>query len=503
MVVLNPGSSESKYILPIEQVFDTLVEDNYVDFYHEGLLVKKLSREGPTISSGDIDNDGDEDLFIGAPLGQAGQIYFQQNGRFGKSEKTGLERSVEFEDVCSAFFDADKDGDLDLFVGSGGNNADPGSRALQDRVYLNDSRGFFTLSPSALPNNGFNTGAVLPMDFDGDGDTDLIVGTRSVPYNYGVNPPSYVYQNDGTGKFADVTDQLAPDIRRLGLITDIAEGDLNKDGRAEIVFAGEWMAPTVFRWDNGKFIVLESGLEEYSGWWNTLKVADLDKDGDSDLVFGNRGENFYYQVSQDGPAKLWLADFDENETIENIVTRNVNGKDMPVALKKELTEQVVRLKKQNLRHKEYATKSIQELFPADVLKKALVKEATWFSSSVAINDGFGKFVMKALPPEVQLSCICDIYCKDVNGDSAPDLVVGGNDYGFVPQFSRLDAGFGYVLLNDGKGAFAPVSSTESGLFVRGEIRDICPVQIGGEEHMVIGINGEPPRLFKFVAPTEK
>ncbi|HLF64786.1 MAG TPA: VCBS repeat-containing protein, partial [Saprospiraceae bacterium] len=359
--IFQPESQSQKYLTRVNQKFEIPVEDHFVDFYHEGLIVKKLSKEGPAMSMGDVDKDGDSDLFIGGPANQLAHIYLQQNGVFAPQEKTGLEREQDFEDVCSTFFDADGDGDLDLIVGSGGNASDPGSRPLQDRVYMNDGTGHFVLSPSALPNNGYNTGAVLPLDFDQDGDIDLLVGSRSIPFNYGVSPPSYVYQNDGKGKFADVTDAIAPEIRRLGMITDIAAADLDGDKNPEVIFTGEWMAPTVFAIKNGKFIKTDSGLEHYSGWWYTIETTDVDNDGDQDLVMGNRGENFYYRTSPEAPAKLWLADFDENGTIENIVTRTIDRKDMPLALKREITEQVVSLKKKNLRHSEYATKSIQEL----------------------------------------------------------------------------------------------------------------------------------------------
>ncbi len=344
MVSAHAGNNRP-FFTHVDEDFDTLAEDDIVDFYREGQLMKKLSQEGPAVSIGDLDNDGDQDVFIGGAAGEPARIYLQQDGRFIKKDITGIEHEEEFEDVCSVLFDADGDGDLDIFIGSGGNIGEVASRILQDRVYLNDGTGTFRLSPLALPNNGFNTGAVKAFDYDGDGDLDLIVGSRSVPLNYGVSPPTYLYQNDGTGKFADVTNEIAHDMRVMGMITDIALADLDGDGKDEVIFTGEWMAPVAFKYHGGKFTRLDIGLDADRGWWNRVAVADVDNDGDQDLVLGNRGENFYFSGSEKAPVKLWLADFDNNGNTEKIVTRTVNGRDMPVSVKRDLADEIESLGK--------------------------------------------------------------------------------------------------------------------------------------------------------------
>jgi hypothetical protein len=309
-----------------------------------------------------------------------------------------------------------------------------------------------------------------------------------------------VYQNNGDANFTDVTEIVAPAFRKAGMVTDIVSCDINGDGTPEMIVTGEWMSPLAFYLSEGIFETMDIGLEAYSGWWNVVKANDLDKDGDLDLILGNRGENFYFSASAQSPVKLWLADFDENGTIENLVTRTVRGEDMPLALKNELSEHLPGQVKKDLMHREYAKRSMRELFPAEMLSKAHVKEATYFSSVVAVNDGSGKFVLKALPDPVQFSCVYGIVCHDVNNDGNTDLVMGGNDFGFIPQFSRLDASFGHVLTNDGMLNFSIEPTARSGLLVRGQIRRIQEFRFGDDQYLVLGLNDMPPEIYKFEHP---
>jgi enediyne biosynthesis protein E4 len=477
----------------------------FVDFYNEGLSFRMLSREGPKAAVADVNGDGREDVFICGAKGQPGQLYLQSSpsddnraGGFLQTDRTTFDRDSTYEDTAATFFDADGDGDQDLFVGSGGNELPPNHRLLHDRLYINDGKGHFAANEKALSQNGMNTAVAVPLDYDGDGDLDLFVGSRSVPGIYGTPARHFLYENNGKGAFKDVLKSVCPDMLRLGMITDAILTNIVGNGSPELVIVGEWRNPMVFEVKNGLHLT-KTNLSSYSGWWNAVSAADLDGDGDQDLVLGNRGENFYFTGSKEKPCKLWVGDFDSNGMLEKIMTRNIGGKDMPIAMKKELTGQLPGLKKDNLRHAEYAKKSIQELIPAENLKRAAVMEANYFKSAIALNDGNGNFTVNPLPKEVQFSCVNAIYITDLNDDGKPDLLLGGNETGFMPQFSKLDASFGHALLNNGKGEFERIENRESGFFVRGDLKQIFGIKTGQQEQVVALVNGGKPVVFKKLA----
>lgn len=490
---------EKKLLVEVPSGFVKHEEDGYNDFYNEGLAYRMVSREGPKGAVADVDKDGREDIFMGGAKGQPGQLYMQSaSGAFVQSGQRTFIQDSTFEDTAATFFDADGDGDPDLYVGSGGNEAQPNSRFVADRLYFNDGKGIFTKDEQALPPNGMNTSVVVPLDFDADGDLDLFVGSRSVPGIYGTPTQHFLFENNGKGQFRDVVKTVCPDLLRLGMVTDATLANLYGDESPELIIVGEWRNPMVFEVKNGLHLK-NNNLKDYAGWWYAVKAADLDGDGDHDLVLGNRGENFYFDASKEAPAKLWVGDFDKNGMLEKIMTRNIGGKDMPLAMKKELTTQLPGLKKENLRHAEYAKKSIQELISAEELKKAIVMEANYFSSAVAMNEGNGKFTVTALPSEVQFSSVCGIAYTDLNADGLPDLVLGGNDAGFTPQFSKLDASFGHVLLNQGKSGFKRVENLASGFTVRGDIKQIVEVKNGKSSQFVVLLNNAKPRIFKLAS----
>lgn len=485
----------SNLLTEIESPFETHQEDDFVDFFREKLVYKMLSKEGPKAVVGDVNGDGLEDVFIGGASRQTAQLYLQTSkGFILKNDDFKLDNRSE--DTAAEFFDADNDGDLDLLVGSGGNFQKAGSPFLQDRLYMNDGKGNFQLKANAFPLNGFNTSVILPFDFDEDGDVDLFVGNRSIPRVYGLNPKCYLYENDGMGNFKNVTKEIAPGLEQPGMITDAKLVNLVGDQKKELVIIGEWMSPRIFEFKNGKYNNVNTNLNNFSGWWYAMESDDVDGDGDQDLILGNRGENFYFDGTKEEPVKLWLNDFDNNKSLEKIVTQTINGKDMPVPLKREITSEIVSLKRKNNKHTDYASKAIQDLFPPEVIQKTVVKEGNYFKSAVAINDGNGSFTMMPFPAEVQFSCVCDIYCTDLNGDGKNDLVLGGNDSHFTPQFSKLDASFGHVLINDKDGNYTRVDNKNSGFFVRGDIKEFVEVKINNDNYLLVAINNQKPKLFK-------
>ncbi|HET7898685.1 MAG TPA: FG-GAP-like repeat-containing protein, partial [Flavisolibacter sp.] len=449
---------------PAATAFDKHVEDDFIDFYFERNVPELLSHEGPHVAKGDVNGDGWEDLYIGGAKNQPGQLYLQTaEGKFVKKEEAVFQQFRDFEDVAVLFFDADKDGDLDLFIGAGGNNVPRGNRAIEHRLYINDGTGNFMLNAKAFTTNDANIAVAVAYDYDGDGDEDLFVGGRSVPYAYGASPRSYLYQNDGASNFADVTKTVCSSLENIGMITAAAWADVTGDSRKELIVTGEWMATRIFSFQNGKLEEIKNtGLETLSGWWQSLAVADVNGDGRQDLVLGNIGENFYLRPTKEAPVKLWVKDFDNNNIPDQFLTRTVAGRDMPVFLKREITDQFPFLKKDNLRHSDYAKKSIQDLFGEEMLASAQQLAFNYAASVVALNQGNGKFSMQPLPVPVQLSSVNAICPTDINGDGAVDLLLGGNLFTFPPQFGRLDASYGHLLLNNGKGNFTYVDNKTSG-----------------------------------------
>lgn len=478
--------------------FDPHREDDYVDFYQEREVPEMLSRQGPTAAVADVNGDGLQDVYICGAAGQGGQLYMQSAaGSYVKKPQKGFEQFADFEDVSALFFDCDGDGDMDLFVGSGGNNHTAGSRELQNRLYKNDGKGNFTIDVDALPNSGMNNGLAVAGDFDEDGDLDLFVGSRSMPQVYGATPDSYILINNGKGKFTDIAAARNKDIAAIGMVSGAVWQDVTGDGKKDLVITGEWMAPHIFSFRQDRFVEVKSNLNNLHGWWQTIASADLNGDGRMDLILGNIGENFYLRPDKDHPVKIWINDFDHNGSIDKLLTRTIDEKDMPVFLKRDMEDQLPVLKKQALKHGDYATKSIQQLLPQEELKNSIVKQFNYPASCIAINEGNGKFGIRPLPAPVQFSSVNAILCKDMNGDGKPDLVLGGNNFGFLPQFCRLDASYGHLLTNDGRGNFTWLPPGETGLNVRGVIRDIKEIGKDSSNNRILFLqNNDYPVVYR-------
>jgi hypothetical protein len=477
--------------------FEKHTEDDFIDFYNERNIPVMLSREGPAADTADVNGDGLTDLFIGGAAGQPGQLYLQTDKGFQKKQVDAFSKDKEYEDVTALFFDCDRDGDKDLFTGAGGNMQAAGSPFLNHRLYKNDGQGNFILSPGAFPSYSMNAAVVVANDIDDDGDTDLFVGGRSQPQSYGLAPLSYLYTNDGNGKFTESYSN------KLGTITDAVFADMDAQKGKELVLVGEWMNPQVFTVKNGKLSAVETNLSALKGWWQSVTAADVDGDGINDLVLGNIGNNCYLRPTKEEPVKLWINDFDKNGSQDKVITRTIVGKDMPVFMKRDLTEQLPSLKKQNLRFEEYAKKSIQDMFPAELVSKATVHEFNYTFSCVALNKGEGKFEIQELPLFVQLSSVNAIVSTDINKDGNTDLILGGNQFYFQPQFGRVDASFGHLLLNQGKGQWNYVKPSVSGFEVRGQVNKMISITAKEKQLLLILQNDDFPLLYRFNSTNEQ
>ncbi|SDL70598.1 Repeat domain-containing protein [Kriegella aquimaris] len=508
LIVAKQSAATEKYVLPKKALKRTLLnelkqdkliahkENNYNDFDQEGLIYKMLSQEGPAIAIGDIDGDGNEDVFIGGAKGKPGNVYLHKGkGLLNPTSQNTLSLDSGHEDTAASFFDVDNDGDLDLMVGSGGNQVGE-ENTYSARLYLNNGKGTFSNSKISLPSTHKNIAVISPYDFDEDGDIDVFIGSRSVVGTYGVNPNHLFLENNGDGTFSDASERLAYDLKDAGMITDALWIDIDGDGKKDLITVAEWDTPKIYKNSGRRLTKLPTALDSLNGWWNTIETADLDNDGDYDLILGNQGNNLHYRPTAENPMQMWVNDFDNNGTIEQIVTQRFNGKDYPLHQKKELTNQMVALKKQNLKASEYAKKTVEELFPQSVFENSIVKKSSISASVIAVNEGGGRFSIQELPTRVQLSCICGITCSDVNGDGNLDLIMGGNNYEFKPQYSRLDASYGNVLLGDGKLGFKWQDYNTSGFFVKGEIKHLEKFKDkNGNSFLITAINDDKPKIL--------
>ena len=471
-------------------------ENSYSDFDYEGLINKMLSQEGPALAIGDINNDGNEDFYIGGAKNQPGLLYFNLgNGKTALSIQKSFDKDAMFEDTTAAFFDANGDGNLDLMIGSGGNEIGQENN-YKVRLYINNGKGRFDSAEKKLPSLRKNISVITPYDFDNDGDIDVFVGARSLVATYGISPTHQFLENNGDGTFIDTTEKVAYDVKSAGMITDAIWKDINKDGKKDLITVSEWDTPKIYINNGRRLIKQKSTLDDLFGMWNVVEAADLDNDGDIDFILGNQGSNTIHKTSSENPVKMWVNDFDNNGTIEQIMTNHKNGKDYPIHMKKELTAQLVSLKKQNLKASEYAKKSIDELFSASIFKNSIMKQSTISESIIAVNEGDWNFSVKKLPSRVQLSCVCGIVCTDVNNDGNLDIIMAGNNFEFKPQYSRLDASHGSVLLGDGSLDFKWQNYNTSGFVIKNEVKHLKTISDkSGKTYLLAAINNEKPKLF--------
>ncbi len=480
-------------------------ENRFVDFDRDRLIPHMLSTEGARMARADVNGDGRDDLFIGGAMDQPGALFLQEpGGRFRRSNEALLQADQLSEDTGAAFFDADGDGDQDLYVCSGGHEFPVGAAALHDRLYLNDGRGRFRKSEQVLPTmRAESTSCVAPADFDGDGDIDLFVGVRVQPFYYGVPANGYLLQNDGKGQFSNVSETAAPALKNLGLVTDACWADWDGDGDADLIVVGEWMAIRLFRNDDGRLTDASeaAGLARTEGWWNHIEAGDLDGDGDLDFVLGNHGLNSRFRADADHPIELFVNDFDQNGSADQVIGQYEGDKCYPIVLKHDLVEQMPVLKKKYLRYANYADQTVQDIFPAELLEKSYHQQARILASSALINNGDSTFELKPLPLEAQFSPVYAVLIRDFDADGMPDVLLGGNLDGVKPEFGRYDASYGLLLKGTGGGNFEVLRSKDSGLSLNGQVRDLVVMDVSGNWYIFVSKSGAALEVFQIGSST--
>lgn len=475
-------------------------EDEFTGFEIERLIPHTLSTQGPKLAVADVNGDQLDDFFIGGGKGQAGVLFIQDSmGNFKKSEENVFESDSLAEDTHAVFFDANGDGKQDLMVVNGGQEKEGRLDELLPRLYLNDAKGNFRKVLNAIPELYLNASCVKPEDFDNDGDLDLFIGGRVIAGNYGLAPHSFLLKNNGKGIFSDATSLLP--IASLGMISDASWLDLNNDGKRDLILVGEWMPITFMIQDqNGSFVdrTKEYGFDKSSGWWNTICQADLDDDGDFDFVVGNTGLNSRLRVSEKEPLELWVGDIDANGSKDPIMTYYNDHQRYPFVSRDQLVKQVPPLKRKFLKFEDYKNVKLENIIPPEKMSEFVHRKAEIFSSVWIENKENQSYRIHQLPKAIQMFPVFSFLVHDVNGDGHADILAVGNWHGVQPDLGRQDAGYGLILLGDGKNGFTPQRIGDSGFWVPGEGRDIKIVTgSNGKKRILVSRNNDSVLIFKF------
>ena len=474
-------------------------ENVFNDYYYQVLLPHQMSTFGPALTQGDVNSDGLTDLFVGNGSGFAGVLYVQQVGGSFEVREIVPDNDAVHEDLAALFFDADGDGDNDLYVVSGGNEWAVNDSRYQDRLYLNQD-GKFEKTSGVLPEFFSSGSCVIPHDIDNDGDIDLFVGGRLSPRNYPYPGTSHILINQletGSLKFLDQTEDISPELVSIGMVTDGLWTDFDQDGLKDLIVVGEWMPISFFRYDGEKLenVTADYGYENSTGWWFSIDQGDFDNDGDNDLVVGNLGLNYKYQATREETFDIYASDFDENNSPDIVLGYYNEGTQFPVRGRQCSSEQIPAIQVAFKSYDEFAEATLEDIYGSQSLENSLHYQVQSFASVYLENLGYGNYNKLELPILAQLSPINDMVVEDINGDGNLDVVVAGNLYASEVETPRNDSGIGLLMLGDGKGDFNPVNYQESGILINHDSKRLSYFVEEGKQYLVSANNQGPLQIF--------
>ncbi len=473
-------------------------ESNFIDFDRDRLRFRMISNEGPITDKADVNSDGLEDIFVPGSKGNSSKIYLQ-NENFTFSERTtGIEKEINPEDVLGHFFHANGDSHIDLIIGAGSIEYGNNNSNYQDRLFLNDGQGKFTRSETKFKNTP--TSIILNCDIDSDGDQDLIIGERAIPFSYGIPAGLQIWGNDGEGNFTDISNQYLSGLNPFGLIQDGAISDLDQDGIPELIIVGEWMPIKILSMNSEGWTDRSSdfNFNNTSGLWQELKIADVNKDGLPDILAGNWGLNSRIRSTKNNPLKLFINDFDANGSTDPIMAFESESGHIPMVLKNTLLKQIPGLRKQLLTYEAYKNKTLEELFGEEILSKSVTLLAENLASSLWVNLGNGGFKSVQLPHEAQLSPIFSFETLTLVDNEYPLIVFGGNQSKVKPELGSQTGSFGGVLMTEDGENWKSLSLEKSGLFVPGEIRDMMVLDSGNGKRLIVFRNNDEALEFEIL-----